>query len=95
MGKGMLYIGGILLGLGAGFIAGSNYTRYNEKPVAVYERQIGGDQRNFLNLELRNGKVIPFVEGNLRGTFKRLDEVQSDENEALLKKVKERDNPNF
>ena len=74
--------------IGAGFQIGS----FVREPLAIYERKVEGDEREFLDLEVRAIERIRFVKSTT-DTFKRLDEIQSDETEALMKKVKECDNP--
>ena len=80
-----------VLGLVAGMLVGTCSERYEAKPVAIYERRIEGDQRNFLVVERRGPlepKKIPFVK-QADGSFKRLDDVQTVEGEELYKKLRE------
>jgi hypothetical protein len=84
-----------LCGLVLGVVGGVAISKHYTEPVAIYEKKVEGDSRNFLVLQRRGSDKIPFVK-QADGSFKRLDDVQSDESEAkraeleaLTKKLKE------
>ena len=80
------YVIGAVIGLSIAFIGGGIVRGCVTKPVAIYEKQIEGDQRKYLILERRGNPPVPFVK-QADGSYKRLDDVQEAESEALSKKL--------
>jgi hypothetical protein len=70
----------------AGVIVGERLSAYFTQPAIAYEVKVSDDSRQFLDVELRNGKIIPLVRG-ADNLYKRLDDVQSAETKAIMQKV--------
>jgi len=85
MSAGNYILGGAIL-VGVGMFGGVSLKGCFDKPVTIYERQIEGDSKEYLVLELQGVPSVPFVK-QTDGTYKRLDDVQEAEREGLAKKL--------
>jgi len=86
------YVVGAVIGICVGFSTGILLPNPQHRPVAAYERKVEGDKRNYLVVEQNNGRKTSFV-GVGDGTFKRLEDVTSEEQERLkaqIEKIQEK-----
>ena len=85
------YVGCTTVGICLGLFGGIKLGQYVTKPVAIYERNVEGDLREFMVLdEPMNRSETPFVRSQgSRGPFVRLDALQEEQSAEETAKTNE------